>query len=555
MVGWRIRADMAEIDVGRVYSGNPSIFSIKLFYNGVFTKFPGRRYIKGKVKYVDLVDIDEFSIHDIDEMMDILSCVEEGKLLYYHFKRPLSDLDTGLFALACDSDINHLRTYVEKHKLIEVYIEHEDFDQDFTSFVQDEVNQSEDIGVHGDDLTDSEDSDFLLDEDNMIEEPDIVMKEFFSNIDQNAEWMGDNGGSSMNVEDGKEDEQIEQHAVETRREIVIIKNDKNRVRAVCKGSIPDLIEVGVGGPVEERKCLWVLYASKWSNNADWEVESNPTIPTRALQEQLQRQYQCDISKMKVFREKTEANIHVRDTTVKIKVETEPNPHCESRIFKRIYICLGSLKNGFAAGKRDYLGLDGSFMKGPYPGIVLTVVGLDGPWMDQCVVDMVQHTCSCRKRELTGIPCKHAIVAIWDMRKNNKDVGLPESWVHPTYWLKTWKEIPKKKRKKSDVEDLVKGNSASRKNKFVTCSKCKNNGHNARSYKGQKENGVGKEDGVGKKADGDGKKTNGDGKKKAVGAGKKPNGAGKKGKNGAGKKKVVGVGKKPNSAGKKGKNVV
>nr|KAJ0193739.1 hypothetical protein LSAT_V11C800405860 [Lactuca sativa] len=462
--------------------------------------------------------------------MDILGCVEEGKLLCYHFKRPLSDLDTGLFALACDSDINHLRTYVGKHKLIEVYTEHglrkllnppacskrlflewktsttgdcsgstipevdqcgkppnepqfqtqgfdhdfdhcenplndfdqdltsfvQDFDQDFTAFVQDEVNQSEDMGVHGDDLTDSEDSDFLLDEDNMIEEPDIDMKEFFSNIDQNAEWMGDNGGSSMNVEDaireaeenseahvtdpfylyqsfGSSEElknKIKQHVVETRREIVIIKNDKNRVRAVCKGSIQDLIEVGVGGHVEERKCPWVLYASKWSNDADWEVrtyekkhvclqtrigkactykflskqivqqvESNPTIPTRALQEQLQRQYQCDISKMKVFRAKTEENIHVRgdyagqysilrdyvlelqtrnpNTTVKIEVETEPNPHCESRIFKRIYICLGSLKKGFAAGKRDYIGLDGSFMKGPYPGIVLTAVGLDG----------------------------------------------------------------------------------------------------------------------------------------------------------------------------------
>ncbi|CAI9283529.1 unnamed protein product [Lactuca saligna] len=104
---------------------NPSIFSIKLFYNGVFTKFPERRYIKGKEKYVDLVDIAEFSVHDIDEMTDILGCVEEGKSLYYHFKRPLSDLYTGLFALACDSDINHLRTYVEKHNLIEVYTEHE----------------------------------------------------------------------------------------------------------------------------------------------------------------------------------------------------------------------------------------------------------------------------------------------------------------------------------------------------------------------------------------------------------------------------------------------
>ena len=64
----------------------------------------------------------------------------------------------------------------------------------------------------------------------------------------------------------------------------------------------------------------------------------------------------------------------------------------------------------------------------------------GPWMDQCVVDMVQHTCSCRKGELIGIPYKHALVAIWDMRKNKQNIGLPEEWVHSTYWLKTWKEM-------------------------------------------------------------------------------------------------------------------
>ena len=86
--------------------------------------FPGRRYVNGKERYVDLLDIDEFCVHDIDEMMETLGCVEEGKLLYYHFKRPFSELDFGLFALASDSDINHLGTYVGQHKLIEVYVEH-----------------------------------------------------------------------------------------------------------------------------------------------------------------------------------------------------------------------------------------------------------------------------------------------------------------------------------------------------------------------------------------------------------------------------------------------
>ncbi|GJT42127.1 mutator type transposase [Tanacetum coccineum] len=38
--------------------------------------------------------------------------------------------------------------------------------------------------------------------------------------------------------------------------------------------------------------------------------------------------------------------------------------------------LGALKNGFKAGKRDLLGLDGCFLSGPYPGQILTAVGVD-----------------------------------------------------------------------------------------------------------------------------------------------------------------------------------
>lgn len=147
--------------------------------------------------------------------------------------------------------------------------------------------------------------------------------------------------------------------------------------------------------------------------------------------------------------------------------------------------------------------------------------VSGPWMDQCTVDVVQKTCSCRKWELTGMSCKHVVATIWEMRKNSKDVGIPETWVHEVYWLKTWKQMysfkiepingrsmweksvcpttlvppkhrvkigrAKKKRRKSayKIDDMVKGNSASRILQSVTCSKCNNIGHNARSCKGQK----------------------------------------------------------------------
>ncbi|GJT78821.1 mutator type transposase [Tanacetum coccineum] len=40
-------------------------------------------------------------------------------------------------------------------------------------------------------------------------------------------------------------------------------------------------------------------------------------------------------------------------------------------FKRIYVCIGALKRGFKEGLRELLGLDGCFMKGQYPGQLLT----------------------------------------------------------------------------------------------------------------------------------------------------------------------------------------
>nr|GEV43193.1 transposase, mutator type [Tanacetum cinerariifolium] len=46
----------------------------------------------------------------------------------------------------------------------------------------------------------------------------------------------------------------------------------------------------------------------------------------------------------------------------------------------------------------------------------------------------------RKWELTGIPCKHVMAAIYNMSKNSMGVGIPELWVHAAYRLKTWSHV-------------------------------------------------------------------------------------------------------------------
>ncbi|CAI9281018.1 unnamed protein product [Lactuca saligna] len=466
MVSWRIRGEMAEIDVDQSYAGHPTMFSIRMHHGGEFTSFPGRKYIRGKQTFVDLLDIDTFSVHDIDEIMEDLGYALIGKPHYYHFQRPLGDLDFGLFALASDEDVRYLGSFVAKHKLTEdlgndaTLTDHmeNDLGNDATltdHMENDLVNDANDFGKFGElesDNDESDDSDFFVDIENILDDINVDMQDFEMNIDKDVEWVG--GSSNTVVDEGTQDEALEVintdflasdsssdegingqrkksiraiqrahendealvsepfyifqkfgsakefkdkvklHAIETRRELALEKNDKNRVRWVCKGTIPKLgpnVEVND----EEEICPWVLLASKWKKDVNWtvktynkvhkclqtrtvkactykflsskiveQVESNPTIPIRALQEQLQRRFKVDLSRMKTFRAKSEAlNLVQGDFVTQYSL-------------LRDYIVEFKLK-GFAAGKRDFLGFDGAFMKGPFPGQILSAVGLDG----------------------------------------------------------------------------------------------------------------------------------------------------------------------------------
>ncbi|GJW85876.1 hypothetical protein Tco_0159021 [Tanacetum coccineum] len=64
--------------------------------------------------------------------------------------------------------------------------------------------------------------------------------------------------------------------------------------------------------------------------------------------------------------------------------------------------------------------------------------VSGPWQDQQVVDVLHRTCTFIKWELTSMPCKHVVVANWNMAANNMEVGLPETWCYPCYRLDTWR---------------------------------------------------------------------------------------------------------------------
>nr|GEV71900.1 hypothetical protein [Tanacetum cinerariifolium] len=492
---------------------------------------------------------------------------------------------------------------------------------------------------------------------------------------------------------------ISAHALETRRWITIVKNDNVRI---TKDKETKAVSVkGKGKKVntdedeDKNECPWTVYMTKGENDKllvrtykkehiclqSRQIKAatasflskhvldlinlNPEIPIKAVQDQMQKQFQVGVSKHKAFRAKSKAaEVMKGDAEIQYKILRD----------YVVELKKWALREGFKAGGRELFGLDGAFIKGQYPGQLITVVSVDanngiylvaygivkseskdswiwflnclgddlelyrnsnftfitdrqkgllpeiktlfpaaehrshftsrahcdllinnicevfnrqlldardsprvsaleyvreylmkrivvvqkvieksdgpltpsvtkvlkkikvasakyivdwngdeliqvkGPYGDQCVVNLQQSVCLCRKWEVSSLPCKHAVAAIHNMAENRMNVGLPEVWVHPSYRLDTWKQQysfkvnpisgrnfwelkqwpttllppkiqpqigrPSKKRKKSaiEIEEMVRGEKLSKKGQIVTCFNCKQKGHNKRGCK-------------------------------------------------------------------------
>nr|GFB21939.1 hypothetical protein [Tanacetum cinerariifolium] len=111
--------------------------------------------------------------------------------------------------------------------------------------------------------------------------------------------------------------------------------------------------------------------------------------------------------------------------------------------------------------------------------------VSGPWGGQVVVNNMARTCTCKRRELTSIPCKHVVATNWNMSFTNQQAVILEEWVAIEYQPQV--DRPKKERRKSkaekDVLKIVKNGKLSREHKTVAWDKCKTKYHNSRSYTG------------------------------------------------------------------------
>ncbi|XP_023764407.2 uncharacterized protein LOC111912905 isoform X3 [Lactuca sativa] len=124
---WNIRLLDKPFNAKVAYDGNPTLFTIKLYHRGEFTKFPDVQYIDGSVNYVDMVDIDTFSVHELDAIMKGFR-YGVPPVIYYHFLVPGGDFHFGLKPLGNDDDLRTFAQYVCDHKIMRVYTEHDEND-------------------------------------------------------------------------------------------------------------------------------------------------------------------------------------------------------------------------------------------------------------------------------------------------------------------------------------------------------------------------------------------------------------------------------------------
>ncbi|GJU09594.1 ribosomal RNA small subunit methyltransferase [Tanacetum coccineum] len=126
LTGWKLRrkkwtgtTERLIEDLESAYDNAPNMFSIRIHHGRKF-----RRYFDGHVNIFDMVDINIFIVVALNMMVVQLGYTCKSEPLYYNYLRPLTSLNEGLYALACEEDVCCLATLVRSFKLIEVYIEH-----------------------------------------------------------------------------------------------------------------------------------------------------------------------------------------------------------------------------------------------------------------------------------------------------------------------------------------------------------------------------------------------------------------------------------------------
>ncbi|GJY43096.1 mutator type transposase, partial [Tanacetum coccineum] len=115
--------DSSNTDKAAQNGRTPKSLTLEIYHGGCFTPTPSRYYVGGQVASINVVDIDEFCLHDLKDMVVKLG-YGVADLMYYHFLISRLGLDYGLHPLNVDADLLEMAKYVKDYKIILEYVKH-----------------------------------------------------------------------------------------------------------------------------------------------------------------------------------------------------------------------------------------------------------------------------------------------------------------------------------------------------------------------------------------------------------------------------------------------
>nr|GEW96096.1 transposase, mutator type [Tanacetum cinerariifolium] len=373
------------------FKNDLNLFTLKVNHGGVFTYVYGpkrtrapRRVYKGRnADWFDDVDVDGFSVLEVS--------------------------DNGLEPLSKDIDVLDMLSYVNKYKLMEVFIEHpiENSVMDTIDLEQEDASDGlgdENVGNVANDLGDEkvEEFDPLFsyphmqtdnnEGSNHNEGSDNNKGSAHNNGSDNNEGSKHNEGSDNNEKSDHEgsdnNEGIDHNKGSDNNE----GSDHNEGSDNNKGSDHNEVsddnnesddsdfECDIEDRIDDVHVDMQMFKDNIDPNIEWVSSTEPGPQAENNENLVYEEVDLEDFDSEIDSDDNEAErskaLRKLDTTVNIDVERDYEPGSMTRQFRRIYVCLGALKSGFKAGQRDLLGQDGCFMSGPFPMQILTAVDVD-----------------------------------------------------------------------------------------------------------------------------------------------------------------------------------
>ncbi|GJX28958.1 mutator type transposase [Tanacetum coccineum] len=411
------------------------------------------------VSSVNVDDIDEFCLHDLKDMVVKLG-YDVADLMYYYFFRPRLGLDYGLYTLNVDADVLEMAKYVKDNKIILVYFEHGSSNVDSIIFVTPkkavaiaidnylrkapiEIDSSPDLAsyVEGPIVVESADDPFK-DLDEILGNSSTVDDVLDLQMQFETEGVGPIGKFKEVEHDEVFDD--DEHIVE---DVPVSMNNFNF-------TADPKHDLSIGAIEVQEHDLDVIDYDSFGSDLDDEIDYERRIQLRELRRIGKQKNKgldgCFISSPWPGQILTAVGVDANNVIYPVAYSIVKQKVRHLGVGFRTYLerILGLIQViafVFLSAEHMYCvrhiheNMKSQFKEADpifQSSLMLSkratryivqwngghLYQVTGPYRDRCVVNMDRRACSCRKWELTGIPCKHDVAAIYNMSENSVGVG-------------------------------------------------------------------------------------------------------------------------------------